>query len=103
MWKSVERGVEREDVGRGAGGVWKCWVKCGKVCWVVGKLREDMGGSVKERCGKMSSSVGEVEEMWRSAEKCVGVWGRSGEVWESGESMGRDVGGVGKGEGKCRG
>ena len=26
--------------------------------------------------------MGEVEEMWRSAEKCVGVWGRSEEVWK---------------------
>ena len=53
MWKSVERGVESEDVGRGVGDVWKCWVRCGKVCWVVGRVREDMWRSVKERYGKL--------------------------------------------------
>ena len=32
MWKSVGRGVERGDVGRGVGGVEKCWVRCGNIC-----------------------------------------------------------------------
>ena len=39
--------------GKRRGGVGKCWVRCGEVCWVVGKVREDMWGSVKERGGKM--------------------------------------------------
>ena len=41
-----------------------------------------------ERCW----SVGEEGEMWRSVEKCVGVWGSV----ERGESTGRDVGECGE-------
>ena len=35
-------------------------------------------GKFGERCGKVCWSVG---EMWRSVEKCVGVWEVLGEVW----------------------
>ena len=38
-------------------------------------------------------------EMWRSVEKCVGVWVSV----KRGESTGRDVGECGRGEGKCMG
>ena len=34
MWGSV------------GGGVGKCWGNCGKVCWGVEKVREDVGRSV---------------------------------------------------------
>ena len=56
VWGDVKKCWERFGKGRcgeRCGGVWKCWVRCGKVCWVVGKVREDMWGSVKERCWKM--------------------------------------------------
>ena len=43
VWKTVR------------GGVWKCWGRCGKVCWGVGKV---------SLCG----------ERCRGVEKCVGVW-----------------------------
>ena len=47
--------------------------------------------------------IGVWGEMKKDVEKCVGVWEALGEVWESGESTGRDVGCVGGGEEKCLG
>ena len=56
-----------------------------------------------ERCGKVCWSVGEEGEMWRSVEKCVGVWGRCGEV-QNVESVWRETWeSVGRGEEKCMG
>ena len=43
------------------GGCGKCWGRCKKACWHVGKVREDVGG-----VGSVGGGVG----------KCVGVWGR---------------------------
>ena len=42
-------GKVREDE-KSVGVVEKCWVMCGKVFWGV---REEMWGSVEERCGKV--------------------------------------------------
>ena len=35
------------------GGVGKCWGRCGKACWDVGKMWKSVGGSVEVlgKCG----------------------------------------------------
>ena len=57
------------------GGVKKCWVRCEKVCWGVGKAWKETGGG----CGEVCCSVGEVGNMWWSGKACWGVE-RCGEV-----------------------
>ena len=85
-------GKVREDE-KSLRGVEKCWVRRGKVCWGVGKVREETGGCEKVcwmlECG---GGRGDVEKCG----KVCWVWGSVGEVWESGESPCRDVGGVGR-------
>ena len=53
--------------GKSVGGVEKCWVKRGKVCWNVGKVKKGRGvGKCWGRCGKVCWHVGEVkrDEGW---------------------------------------
>ena len=73
VWESVlRRGKVRGD-GKSEGGVEKCWVRRGKVCWDVRKVREGTG------CGQVLS---------RDVGKCVSIWERETGVWGS---LGRDV------------
>ena len=72
VWESVLGCGESKERWEIQGGVGKCWVRCGKVCWGVGKVRKrrgSMGKCWRKAWESMLGCEGGVG-------KCVGMWGR---------------------------
>ena len=77
----------------------KCWGRCEKVCWGVGEVRGNVGGSVgdvkkcwktcgKGKCGERCGWCGEVMgKVWESVLGCGGGRGGMGKCWERCEKV----------------